>query len=148
MNCQRKVRHRRVSFEVSLQSSGGIGVWSGIWKCTHYNDVIMSAMASQITSLMIVYSSVYSDADQRKHQSSASLAFLRGIRRWPVISPHKRPVTRKMSPFDDVIMNCKPEDHEDFMPWQRFVRGSRRSPVDLSHNEQAMRTLYELFLWA
>ena len=44
----------------------------------HYNDVIMSAMASQITSLTIVYSIVYSDADQRKHQSSASLAFVRG----------------------------------------------------------------------
>ena len=48
----------------------------------HYNDVIMGAIASQITSLTIVYSIVYSDADQRKHQSSASLAFVRGIHRW------------------------------------------------------------------
>ena len=64
----------------------------------------MGAMASRITSLMIVYSTVYSDADQRKHQSSASLAFVRGIHRGPVNSPHKWPVTRKMSPFDDVIM--------------------------------------------
>ena len=39
------------------------------------------------------------------HQSSASLAFVRGIHRWPVNSPHKLPVTRKMFPFDDVIMN-------------------------------------------
>ena len=70
----------------------------------HYNDVIMGAMTSQITSLMIVYSSVYSGADQRKYQSSASLAFVRGIHRWPVISPHTGPVTRKMFPFDDVIM--------------------------------------------
>ena len=70
----------------------------------HYTDVIMSAMASQITSLMIVYSTVYSEADQRKHQSSASLAFVRGIRRGPANSPHKWPVTRKMFPFDDVIM--------------------------------------------
>ena len=46
----------------------------------------------------------YSGADQRKHQSSASLAFVRGIHRWPVNSPHKGPVTRKMFPFDDVIM--------------------------------------------
>ena len=46
----------------------------------HYSDVIMGAMASQITSLTIVYSTVYSDADQRKHQSSVSLAFVRGIR--------------------------------------------------------------------
>ena len=70
----------------------------------HYDDVIMRAMASQITSLTIVYSTVYSDADQRKHQSSASLAFVQGILRGPVNSPHKWPVTRKMYPFDDVIM--------------------------------------------
>ena len=71
---------------------------------THYNDVIMGEMASQITGLTIVYSTVYSD--QRKHhQSSASLAFVWGIHRWPVNSPHKGPVTRKMFPFDDVIMN-------------------------------------------
>ena len=90
----------------------------------HYNDVIMSTMASQINSLTIVYSTVYSSADQRKHQSSASLAFvnrlfrcrskktsklgvtgfLRGIYQWPVNSPHKWLVTRKLFPFDDVIM--------------------------------------------
>ena len=54
--------------------------------------------------LAIVYSTVYSGADHRKHQSSASLAFVRRIHRWPVNSPHKWPVTRKMFPFDDVIM--------------------------------------------
>ena len=64
----------------------------------------MGTMASQITSLTIVYSTVYSDADQRKYQSSTSLAFVRGIHRRPVNSPHKWPVTRKMFPFDDVIM--------------------------------------------
>ena len=42
--------------------------------------------------------------DQRKHQSSASLAFVRGIHRWPVNSPHKWPVTRKMLPYDDINM--------------------------------------------
>ena len=47
----------------------------------HYTDVIMTTMASQITSLMVAYSTVYSDADQRKHQSSASLAFMWGIHR-------------------------------------------------------------------
>ena len=62
-------------------------------------------MASQITSLTIVYSTVYSSADQRKHQSSAPLAFVGGIHRWLVNSPHKGPVTRKMFPFDDVIMS-------------------------------------------
>ena len=70
----------------------------------HYNDVIMGAISSQITSLTIDYSIVYSDADERKHQSSASLAFVWGIRRGPVNSPHKWSVTRKMFPFDDVIM--------------------------------------------
>ena len=65
-------------------------------KGTHYNDAIMSAMASQITSLTTVYPTVYSGADQRKHQSYASLAFVRGIHRWPVNSPNKGPVTRKM----------------------------------------------------
>ena len=70
----------------------------------HYSDVIIGAMASQINSLTIVYSTVFSGADQRKHQSSASLAFVWGIHRWSVNSPHKWPVTRKMSPFDDVIM--------------------------------------------
>ena len=70
----------------------------------HYIDVIMTTVASQITSFTIVYSIVYSDADHRKHQSSASLAFVRGIHRGPVNSPHKWPVTRKMFPFDDVIM--------------------------------------------
>ena len=68
------------------------------------SDVIMDAMASQLTSLMIVYSTVYSGADQRKHQSSASLALVRGIYRLQVNSPHKWPVARKMFPLDDVIM--------------------------------------------
>ena len=71
---------------------------------THYGDVIMGTVASQITSLTFVYSAVYSGADLRKHQSSASLVFLRGIHRGPVNSPHKWPVTRKMFPFHDVIM--------------------------------------------
>ena len=62
------------------------------------------AIASQITSLTIVYSTVYSDADQRKHQGFVSLAFVRGIHRWPVNSPHKWPVTRKMFPLDGVII--------------------------------------------
>ena len=53
----------------------------------------MGAMASQITSLTIVYSIVYSGTDQRKHQSSASLAFVRGIHR-----------SLKMFPYDDYII--------------------------------------------
>ena len=83
-------------------------IQNGRWVCfkflLHYSDVIMGVMASQITSLTIVYSTVYPGANQRKHQSSASLAIVRRIHRWPVHSPNKGPVTRKIFPFDDVIM--------------------------------------------
>ena len=70
----------------------------------HYNEVIMGVIASQITGLMIVYSTVYSGTDQRKHESTVSLAFVQGIHRGPVNSRHKWPETRKMFQFDDVIM--------------------------------------------
>ena len=73
--------------------------WSQCLQLAHCDDVIMSTITSQITSPTVVYSTVYSDADQRKHQSS---------RHWPlcgpVNSPHKGPVTREMFPFDDVII--------------------------------------------
>ena len=67
-----------------------------------YSDVIMGAMASQITRLTIVYATDYSGGDQRKYQSFASLDLRH---RWPVNSQRKWPVTRKMFPFDDVFMN-------------------------------------------
>ena len=67
----------------------------------------MTMLASQITSLTVVYSIVYSGVNQRKYQSSASLAFVREIHRGPVNFSHKWPVTRKMFPFDDVIMYAK-----------------------------------------
>ena len=79
------------------------------WVCNvilHYCGVIMGAMASQNSSLTIVYWTVHSGPDQRKHQNSASLAFVRGIHRRPVNSPHKGPVTRKMFPFNNFIMRC------------------------------------------
>ena len=66
----------------------------------------MGVMASQITSFTIIYSTIHSGTDQRKHQSSASLAFVRIIHRWPVNSLHKGPVTRNMFSFEDVIMFC------------------------------------------
>ena len=92
------------------------------WKtvCTHYSDVVMSAMTSQITSPTIVYSTVHLGADQRKYQSSASLVFVRGIHRWPVNSPPKWPVTRKMFPFDDVIMSCS-----QVTPWTGTLMGPK-----------------------
>ena len=69
-----------------------------------YSDVIRGVMVSQITSLtVVVYPTVYSGTDQRKHQSSASLAFVRGIHRWPVNSLHKWPVMQKIFPFDNIM---------------------------------------------
>ena len=70
----------------------------------HYIDVIMGVIASQITRLSIVYSKVNSEADQRKLESSTSLAFVKGIHQRLVNSPHKWPVMQIMFPFDDVIM--------------------------------------------
>ena len=83
----------------------------------HYCDVMMGMIASEITSLTIVFSNVYSDADQRKHQSSSSLTFVRGIHRGTVNSPHKWPVTRKMFPFDDVIINVRILTHNNVSSW-------------------------------
>ena len=98
--------------EVIMMSTDEIGQYLTTTKhnkapYVHYDDVIIGTMASQITSLTIVYSAVYSGANQRKHQSSVSLAFVRGIHRSPVNSPHKWQVTRKMFPFDDTIMVLK-----------------------------------------
>ena len=94
----------------------------------HYSDVIIDATASQINSLTIVYSTVYSSADQRKHQSSASLAFVWGIHRWPVNSPHKWPITRKIFLFDDVIMKNQGASgfKIEIVLLKYFVRGTSR----------------------
>ena len=108
------LRRHRAHYDVTVMRISNINhakLWAVISRpCPyfsgglHYDDVIMTAIASQISSLTIVYWIVYSGTDKRKHQSSASLAFVRGIHRGPVNSPHKGPVTRKMFPFDDVIM--------------------------------------------
>ena len=74
------------------------------WRKCVWKSLPWRQMAPQITSITINYWTVWSGADQRKHQSSASLAFVMGIPRWPVNSPHKGPVARKMFPFDDVVM--------------------------------------------
>ena len=91
-----------------------------MWR-SHYCDVIMGAIASKIISLTIVYSTVYSDADQRKHQSSASLAFVWGIHRWPV-------------PSDDVIM---PK-----LPWQLWL-----GMTVLKSKEEIRRTQCQESTW-
>ena len=82
----------------------------------------MDIMASQITSLTIAFSTFYSGADQRKHQSSASLAFVRGIHWWPVNTPHKWPVTLNFFPFDDVILKIACESAVHI--WERQILSS------------------------
>ena len=126
------------TYQCQISNAGG---WFISVKFSHDGDVTMGAMASQITSLTIVYSAVYSGANQRKHQSSASLAFVWGIHRWPVNSPHKWPVKRKMFPFDDIIMEV-PWLFNDFwwffeVPWlfQKILFF------------QAFQTLWEPCLW-
>ena len=86
----------------------------------------MGVMASQITILTIVYSTVYSGADQRKHQRSASLAFVRGIHRDQY---YKWAVTRKMFPFDDVIM----ENENQLFEAYPITPTMNRTPKDIDY---------------
>ena len=119
----------------------------------------MGSIAFQITSLTIVYSIVYSDANQRKYQSSASLAFVRGIHRGPVNSPHKWPVTLKMFPFDDVIILFSHAmkvnlDETSIVEWSfRFYLGNNIAPNQRASmratkmdfwNWQVLSTMYNL----
>ena len=116
----------KASYRLLNKGPGLHGPMTRIGK--HYNDVIMSAVASQITGASIIWSIVGPGADQNNLQSSASLAFVRGIHRWPVNSPHNRPVTRKMFPFDDVTMwhviVASPE-RSIYIPWQKAVLSIR-----------------------
>ena len=101
----------------------------------------MGVMASQITSLTIVYSAVYSGADQRKHQSSASLAFLRGIHRSSVDSPHKGSVTRKMFPSDDVII------WSQFTLYHMRFRYRPEATTECLHTRKTVLYGFEISLW-
>ena len=121
-NCLHMTRQHTCPWNFDRNIVGGTGHWvventNSDWSSTcnvstkanvqlsrYYSVVIMGPMASQNTSLAIVYSTIYSGVDQWTHQSSASLAFVRGIHWWTVNSSHKWPVTQKMFPFDDVIM--------------------------------------------
>ena len=92
----------------------------------------MSAMVPQVTGVSSVCPTVGSSAVKRKHQSSASLAFVRVIHRWPVNSPHNRPVTRKMFPFDDV-MNVRIFEEENFKEHTYTIIGSGEATVSTMH---------------
>ena len=89
----------------------------------HYSDVIMGVMGSRIIVVFVIYSTVCSGVDHWKHQSSASLASVRGIHRWPVNSPHKGPITRKMFPFDHIIMTSQ------VVAWWQMGKKSLNVPV-------------------
>ena len=91
----------------------------------HYGDAITGAITSEITSLTSVYSTAYSHADQRKHQ--------RGIHRGPVNSPHKWLVTRKMFPFDDVIMDESPLGNNELKRSNRHIHSTRIKSVGNNH---------------
>ena len=117
----------------------------------HYDDVTMMAIASPITSHTIVYSAVYSGAHQRKHQSSASLAFVWGIHRGPVNSPHKWPVTREMFPFDDVIMRTaiRPSKHTHDRQTSTRTRASVHTHIHTQTQQHNKRLTQEplLLIW-
>ena len=91
MSILQKAQAKLISCQVELRSA-------------HYNDVIMSTMGSQITGISIVYSIVYSGWSKQTSKLRVT-GLCGGNSRWPVKSPHKGPVTRKMVPFDDVIMH-------------------------------------------
>ena len=95
------------------------------------SNVIISAMIYRITGFLIVYATVCSGADRTKHQSSSPLAFVQGIHRWPVISPHKGPVTRKMFLFDDIVMPFS--TLESLTHWGRDKKTASISQMTFSH---------------
>ena len=106
---------------------------TGVKLLWHYDDTIMSEIASQITSLIIAYSTVHLGADQSKHQSSASLAFVWEIHRWPVNFPHKWPVTRKIFPFDDVIMVMAQIRQDVSVAYSKALYSLRADDADMRH---------------
>ena len=117
----------------------------------HYNDVIMNAIASQITSLTTVDSTVYSRTGQRKHKSSASLAFVMGINRWPASNAENVFIWWRHYDLSDARKcRVKPQQthlhskmpHDDVIKWKHlprywpFVRGIHRSLVNSLHKGQ------------
>ena len=119
---------------IGQQSSCTLGSSLAFSWYLYYGDAIMGAITSQITSLTIVCSTADSDADQRKHQSSASLVFVR-VHRGPVNSPHKWPVTRKMFPFDDGIMRSP---WLLLNPWVRFNTYKTSYQCGNSHHKDCL----------
>ena len=103
----------------------------------HYSDVIMSAMASQITGVLIVYSTVCSSADQRKHQSSVSLVYVRGVHRWNPRN-HRWILRPKASDAEHVSISWRHHENRKYR-CRRWVllheMWSECSPVEMCFNE-------------
>ena len=100
----------------------------GHFTVINYSEVIMSAVTSQITWSRLFTQPFVRTQIKKNHQRSVSLAFVREIHRWPVISPHKGPVTRKMFPFNDVIMIIIIAQHAG---WDCNIRISLERPVHI-----------------
>ena len=111
-----------------------------------HNEQLMSPMTFQITSLTIVYSIVYSDADQIKHQSSASLVFVRGIHRWPVNSP-----AQKASNAENVSIWWRHHAPTTTITTPPTPSPLRNKMADISQatlqNAFSLMTLYEFQKW-
>ena len=90
----------------------------------HYDDVIMSAIASQITSLTVVYSTVYWGADQCKHQSSALLAFVWGIHRDRWIPRTKGQLRGKCFHLMTSSWDCLWHHHYGLTTFLNYVNGN------------------------
>ena len=153
------------NFSPFLQASASQVVVIGYMVFMYYSDTIMSAMASKITGVSIAYSTVCSCTDQAKHQSSAPVAFVRGIHRWPVNSPHKWSVTRKMFPFEYVIMclfvlrlqvftislswgnafyHALIEDFSRLIPFLSFLKRNKQVKVHVYRPNSFMTSLLEM----
>ena len=115
------------------------------YEACHYGDVLIGAMASQMNRLTIVYSIFFPGADQRKHQCSTSLAFVRGIHRWSVNSPHKGLLTRKMFPFDDVIMVRSIKSHYQAVALGGFIYLPQSWAIILTALDQTWATIQKIF---
>ena len=138
---------------VYIYTKGYAVNWGGtekrrvVSKRQHYNDVIMCAMASQITSLTIVYSTVHSGADQRKRQSSASLACEWGIHRWAVNSPAQT-ASKAEFPFDDVIMRLAlfHNKYKWYMKYGSIVKRTRDLPEDMNTKTEITNSVVKCVL--
>ena len=131
----RRLRQKPCRVDIVSPLIRSIVLGDGLEPICHYSDVIMGVMASQITSLTIVYSTVYSGADQRKHQSSASLAFVRGIHRCEF------PACEGNSPLTGEFLAQRTSNAENVSIWWRHH--AARASVGTVVTEVGIRVVAE-----